>query len=61
MNKDIIKTFIKIYTIIGLIFSLVAFYNINYKNYIFLTKVKKSIVQHPENLPTKEIAKATSL
>lgn len=51
----------KISLIIVLILILTSFYKINEINYKNHLEIKKSIVNHPENLPTKETADNTSL
>ena len=43
-----------------LIFSLISFYLINELNYKKIREIKLNIVEHPENLPTIEVAKNTS-
>jgi len=43
-----------------LILALTSFYQINKLNYSKSRQIEKNIVEHPENLPTKETAKNTS-
>ncbi len=43
-----------------LILSLISFYLINELNYKKIREIKLNIVEHPENLPTIEVAKNTS-
>jgi hypothetical protein len=50
----------KIGVIIVLLLILTGLYNINELNYINHLEIKQSIVNHPENLPTKETAENTS-
>jgi len=51
----------KIFFIILLVLALVSFYKINSLNYTKTKQIKQSIVNHPENLPTKEVAKNSTL
>jgi len=50
----------KIILLILLILSLISFYKINELNYKKAITIKRNTVKHPENLPTKEVAKNTS-
>jgi Zn-dependent membrane protease YugP len=50
----------KILIIILLFLSFFSFYKINENNYEKYNEIKKNLVDHPENLPKKEVAKATS-
>jgi hypothetical protein len=50
----------KMGVIIILLIILSGFYKINELNYTNHLKIKKNIVNHPENLPTKETAENTS-
>ena len=50
----------KIFLIVLLIISLVCFYLINELNYKKIRTIKLNVVEHPENLPTAEVAKNTS-
>ncbi|MDR0772238.1 MAG: hypothetical protein LBF15_04330 [Candidatus Peribacteria bacterium] len=45
-----------------LLFSFVffSFYKINENNYKKYNEIKREMVNHPENLPKKEVAKATA-
>ena len=50
----------KITLIVLLILSLVSFYKINLLNYKKAKLIKNNIINHPDNLPTVEVAKNTS-
>ncbi len=50
----------KISIIILLLLSLVGFYKINFENYKKHIEIKQNLIEHPENLPTKETAKNTA-
>lgn len=56
MKKKILF-FIYFFSLVGILF---GFYHINQKNYTKIREINFQIVQHPELLPTKEIAKWTS-
>jgi len=45
-----------IFLIILLIISLISFYLINELNYKKIREIKLNVVEHPENLPTPEVA-----
>ncbi|MDR2640587.1 MAG: hypothetical protein LBC61_04680 [Candidatus Peribacteria bacterium] len=47
-------------TIVVLLVSFFGFYKINELNYEKHNEIKESIVDHPENLPKKDVAKITS-
>lgn len=51
----------KILFIILLVLALTSFYKINSLNYTKIKQIKQAIVNHPENLPTKEVAKNSTL
>jgi len=51
----------KVFLIILLIISLICFYLINEINYKKIREIKLNTVEHPENLPTKEMAVNTSI
>jgi len=53
MKKKILF-FIYFFSLVGILF---GFYHINQKNYTKIREINFQIVQHPELLPTKEIAK----
>jgi len=50
----------KILIVIFLIISLIIFYKINDDNYETIRKIKLNLVEHPEWLPKKEVAKISS-
>ncbi len=50
----------KISIIILLLLSLIGFYKINFENYKKHIEIKQNLIEHPENLPTKETAKNTA-
>jgi hypothetical protein len=50
----------KILIIVLLLLSFFGFYKINENNYKKHNEIKESLVNHPENLPKKDVAKATS-
>ncbi|MDR2411594.1 MAG: hypothetical protein LBD88_03285 [Candidatus Peribacteria bacterium] len=50
----------KFFIVIALLLSFFSFYKINENNYEKHNEIKKDLVDHPENLPKKEVAKATS-
>jgi hypothetical protein len=50
----------KIFIIILLLISFFSFYKINENNYKKHNEIKENLVDHPENLPKKDVAKATS-
>jgi len=50
----------KIVFIIILLVILTGFYNINNANYSKHQDIKRNLVEHPENLPTKQTAVNTS-
>ena len=52
--------FKKVIIIILLFISFFSFYKINEINYTKYKEIKISLINHPENLPEKNIAKATS-
>ncbi|MFA5917268.1 MAG: hypothetical protein WC850_03500 [Candidatus Gracilibacteria bacterium] len=54
------KAIKKILSILSLIFVLFLFYKINDLNYTKQKQIQDSYVNHPENLPTSEVAKITS-
>jgi len=54
------KAIKKIWFILSLIFVLFLFYKINDLNYTKQTQIQDSYVNHPENLPTNDVAKITS-
>ncbi len=51
----------KIFFIILLVLALTSFYKINSLNYTKSKQIKQEIVNHPENLPTKQTAKNSTL
>lgn len=51
----------KIFLIILLILALSSFYFINIKNYEKIVTINRNAIGHPENLPTKEVAKSYAL
>jgi hypothetical protein len=51
----------KIFFVIILILALISFYQINIINYDKISTIKRNIVEHPENLPTKEVAKNSAM
>ena len=59
-NINKIYVFLKIFAIIALIAVIFAFFEINKLNYKKHNQIKENIVNHPENLPTKEMAKNTA-
>jgi len=50
----------KIILLILLTLSSISFYKINELNYKKAITIKRNIIEHPESLPTKEVAKNTS-
>jgi uncharacterized protein YpmB len=54
------KITIIIISVFMLLFSFFSFYKINENNYKKHNEIKEDLVNHPENLPKKEVAKATS-
>ncbi len=54
------KAIKKILFILSLVFILFLFYQINNLNYNKQKQIQDSFVNHPENLPTNEVAKITS-
>lgn len=60
-NKESSSWVKKVFLSILLILALISFYLINVKNYTKIIEIKRQIVEHPENLPTKEVAKNSSL
>ncbi len=59
-REQIKKRAIKLVKILLLLFCIISFYKINDVNYQKHQEIKDSIVNHPENLPKKEVAKITS-
>ena len=57
MNTKIIK---KIATICLLLVILFGFYQVNKMNYLVQREIKINLIKHPENLPTNQVASATS-
>ena len=56
-NKKFIKSFL---IILAIVLSIILFLFQNNSNYLKLKELKLQIVEHPENLPTKDFAKSTS-
>jgi anionic cell wall polymer biosynthesis LytR-Cps2A-Psr (LCP) family protein len=56
-QKKVVK---KLFHIVLLVFVLFLFYKVNELNYTKQKSIKENIVNHPESLPTNEVAKATS-
>jgi nucleoside recognition membrane protein YjiH len=54
------KILIFVLTLFVLFFVFFTFYKINENNYEKHNEIKESLIDHPENLPKKEVAKASS-
>ncbi|MBT3728743.1 hypothetical protein HOF65_08195 [bacterium] len=46
----------RLITVSLLILSIIGFYQVNSLNYTKHIEIKRSFIEHPENLPTKEAA-----
>lgn len=57
-NRKIYFYWVFLFFIFSLILSF--FYRVNQENYKKISQIKENIVKHPENLPTKEMARLTT-